>query len=67
MGHKASLRDMMLLLGPTRPDKIQLGKALLKWVDTSYFLDDEFTALAKPGPDGNGSSLSTGGWARSPT
>ncbi len=42
----------MLLLGPTQPDKIQLGKALLKWVDTSHFLDDEFTALAKPGPDG---------------
>jgi DUF1016 N-terminal domain len=26
--------------------------ALLKWVDTSHFLDDEFTAEARPGPDG---------------
>ena len=52
IGHKASQRDLELLLAPTRPDKIQLRTALLKWADASHFLDDEFTAEAKPGPDG---------------
>ena len=52
IGHRASQRDLVLLLAPTRPDKIQLRTALLKWADASHFLDDEFTAEAKPGPDG---------------
>ncbi len=25
---------------------------MLKWADTSHFLDDEYTAESKPGPDG---------------
>ena len=40
IGQKASLRDLMLLLGDTRPDKIELQKGLLRWVDTSWFLDE---------------------------
>jgi hypothetical protein len=52
VGQKATLRELVLLLGPTRPDKIQLGKALLRWVDTSYFLDDQFTSEAAQKPDG---------------
>ena len=47
---KASLRDLTVLLGPTRPDKIGLGKALIRWVDTSYFLDDQFTSEAASKP-----------------
>ena len=29
-----------------------MEKALLRWVDTSYFLDDQFTSEANPKPDG---------------
>ena len=35
VGQKASLRDLTVLLGPTRPDKIQLEKALSRWIETS--------------------------------
>jgi hypothetical protein len=31
----------MLLLGPTRPDKIELEKRLNRWADPPWFLDEE--------------------------
>ena len=40
IGQKALTRELMLLLGPTRPDKIELEKALLRWTETSWFLDE---------------------------
>ncbi len=40
IGQKASTRDLLLLLGPTRPDKINLEKALRRWVELSWFLDE---------------------------
>lgn len=51
IGQKASTRELMLLLGHTRPDKIELEKALRRWVDISWFLDEEaFQEIeAKPG------------------
>jgi hypothetical protein len=52
VGHRASLRDVTLLVSPSRPDKIQLEKALLRWADLSHFLDDQFTSEANPKPDG---------------
>ena len=52
VGHRASLRDVTLLVSPTRPDKIQLEKALLRWAELSHFLDDQFTSEANPKPDG---------------
>ncbi len=52
VGQKAALRELTVLLGPTRPDKIGLVKALLRWVDTSYFLDDQFTNEAGVQADG---------------
>jgi hypothetical protein len=52
VGQKASLRDLIVLLAPTRPDKIGLGKALIRWADVSHFLDDQFTREAAPQPDG---------------
>jgi hypothetical protein len=51
IGQKASLRDLMLLLGQTRPDKIELKKGLLRWIDTSWFLDEATVG------DGAGKSL----------
>jgi len=40
IGQKASTRDLLLLLGPTRPDKIELEKALRRWTEISWFLDE---------------------------
>jgi hypothetical protein len=40
IGQKALTSELMVLLGHTRPDKIELEKALLRWANTSWFLDD---------------------------
>jgi len=40
IGREAKLRDLMLLLGATRPDKIELEKGLRQWADSSWFLDE---------------------------
>src|SRR5262245_1658391 len=40
IGQKASPRDLLLLLGATRPDRIELEKALRRWADVSWFLDE---------------------------
>ena len=41
VGQKARTHDLFLLLGQTRPDKIELEKALHRWVERSWFLDEE--------------------------
>lgn len=46
--HKAQTRDLMLLLGPGRPDRITLEKALIRWAEISWFLD-EATLVEKDG------------------
>lgn len=40
IGQKALTRDLMLLLGHGRPDKIELEKAMRRWIETSWFLDE---------------------------
>lgn len=40
IGHKAQLRELLVLVGATRPDKIELQKALREWFDRSWFLDE---------------------------
>jgi hypothetical protein len=40
IGHKAFTRDLVVLLGATRPDKIELEKGLRRWSQESWFLDD---------------------------
>ena len=54
IGQKALTRELFLLIGATRPDKIELGKALQKWAEVSWFLDE--SALqetdAEPGTTG---------------
>jgi hypothetical protein len=42
IGQKALTRELMLLLGHTRPDRIQLEKALINWTEVSWFLDEDF-------------------------
>jgi len=48
-GQSAKTRDLMLLLGDTRPDKIELGKGLVRWGQVSYWLDDKFFVGAEEG------------------
>jgi hypothetical protein len=40
IGAKAHTRDLLVLVGPSRPDKIELEKALRRWTETSWFLDE---------------------------
>lgn len=52
IGRKALTRELFVLLGPTRPDKIELEQALLRWARESWFLDEATIADAEVGPDG---------------
>ena len=40
VGQKAQTRELMTLLGTTNPDKIELEKALHRWTEVSWFLDE---------------------------
>ncbi len=40
IGQAARTRDLLLLLGASRPDKIELEKGLVRWARNSYWLDD---------------------------
>jgi len=52
IGQKALTRELLVLLGQTKPDKIELEKGLKRWVDVSWFLDEVAVADAEIGPDG---------------
>ena len=47
LGQSAKTRDLVVLLGSTRPDKIELEKGLSRWVQLSYWLDDLYTGVAE--------------------
>lgn len=49
VGQKASTRELLLLLGHTRPDKIDMEKALKRWSEESWWLDDEAIEDAEAG------------------
>jgi len=40
VGQKAQTRELLNLLGATKPDKIELEKALRQWTEVSWFLDE---------------------------
>ena len=44
IGQRASLRALKLAVGATNPDRIELEKAMFRWAQESYWLDDKFTA-----------------------
>jgi hypothetical protein len=44
IGQRASLRALRLAVAATNPDRIDLEKALFRWAQESYWLDDKFTA-----------------------
>lgn len=52
IGQKALTRELLVLLGPTRPDRIELEKALRRWAETSWFLDEAAINDAEVGADG---------------
>lgn len=46
IGQRASTPELMVLVGHSRPDRIELGKALRRWADTSWFLDEALVTEA---------------------
>ncbi|HWQ37446.1 MAG TPA: DUF499 domain-containing protein [Burkholderiales bacterium] len=50
--HKALTHELIVLLGGTRPDKIELEKALRRWTELSWFLDEVEVGTAETNPDG---------------
>ena len=53
IGHKALTRELVLLLGAANPDRIELEKALHRWTDVSWFLDEAEIATAGRNSDGS--------------
>lgn len=51
LNSKAQTRELLLLVGHTRPDKINLEQGLLRWAELSWFLDEEAlgTIASTPG------------------
>lgn len=49
IGQKALTRELLLLIGPSRPDKITLEKALKLWTKQSWFLDEAEIGTAEDG------------------
>jgi hypothetical protein len=52
IGQKAATRELLTLLGHTRPDKIELEKGLRRWAEVSWFLDETGLQEAEAGTDG---------------
>lgn len=52
IGQKALTRDILVLLGHTHPDRIELEKALYRWTEVSWFLDETSIGDAPMTPDG---------------
>lgn len=42
IGQSAKTRELTVLVGPSRPDKIELEKGLLRWAQVSHWLDDTY-------------------------
>ena len=46
IGHKALTQELLVLLGTAKPDKIELEKALRRWTELSWFLDEAEVATS---------------------
>ena len=44
IGQKAQTRDLNVLVGASKPDRIEFEKALLRWTESSWFLDEDEVA-----------------------
>ena len=47
IGHKALTPELLVLLGAANPDKIELEKALRRWTELSWFLDEAEVATSE--------------------
>ncbi len=45
IGQSARSRDLLVMLGAIRPDRIELEKGLIRWAQASFWLDDQYTAV----------------------
>ena len=52
IGQKALTREIAVLVGATNPDKIELEKALHRWMELSWFLDEVEVNAVEASPDG---------------
>ena len=52
IGHKAQSGELMVLLGAGHPDRIELEKALRRWTEQSWFLDEAEIATGQTGQEG---------------
>ena len=52
IGQKALTPELMVLIGAASPDKIELGKALRRWTELSWFLDEQEIDTGESGADG---------------
>lgn len=43
IGMQAQARDLLVMLGSTRADRIDLEKGLIRWAQVSFWLDDRYT------------------------
>ena len=46
VGQNARTRDLTVLLGSGRPDRIELEKGLVRWAQSSYWLDDTYAVVS---------------------
>jgi hypothetical protein len=53
IGQRALATELVTLIGHTRPDKIVLEKALSKWTEISWFLDEAAIGEAEKKADGS--------------
>ena len=51
IGQKALTRELAVLVGATNPDKIELEKALHRWTELSWFLDEMEVSAVEASPD----------------
>ena len=47
IGQKALTPELLRLIGAAKPDKIELQKALRRWTELSWFLDEEEVAIGE--------------------
>ena len=52
IGQKALTPELMVLIGAANPDKIELGKALRRWTELSWFLDEHEIDTGESDADG---------------
>ena len=52
IGQKALTPELMVLIGAANPDKIVLEKALRRWTELSWFLDEQEIATGESDSDG---------------